>query len=92
MKNTWKLFLTLCLKSHDTDELSRLLDCFLTIEEKSAISDRYLIIKGLIDGKKTQRDMAESLHVSIAKITRGSNALKTIEPKLKTFLEKNISH
>ena len=92
MKNTWKSFLSLCLKSHDTDELSRLFDCFLTIEEKSTISDRYLIIKGLIEGKKTQREMAESLRVSIAKITRGSNALKTIDPTLKAFLEKNISH
>jgi TrpR family trp operon transcriptional repressor len=62
------------------------------MEEKSAIADRYLIIKGLLNGKKTQREMAETLKVSIAKITRGSNALKTIEPKLKAFLEKNISH
>ena len=92
MTPQWKSFLTLCLKAKSPDELSALFDCFLTIEEKESIADRYLIIKGLIEGKKTQREMAESLHVSIAKITRGSNALKTIEPKLKAFLEKNISH
>lgn len=91
MKN-WKSFLALCLKAHDTEELSRLLDCFLTIEEKEAIADRFLIIKGLLCEKQTQREMAETLHVSIAKITRGSNALKTIDPKLKSFLEKNIAH
>lgn len=90
MKNNWKSFMSLCLKSQDADELSRLLDCFLTIEEKETISDRYLIIKSLIQGKLTQREMAESLQVSIAKITRGSNALKTIDPKLKAFLLKNI--
>lgn len=90
MKNNWKTFVSLCLKSQDTDELSRLLDCFLTIEEKEAISDRYVIIKSLIQGKLTQREMAESLQVSIAKITRGSNALKTIDPKLKAFLLKNV--
>jgi len=90
MKHTWKSFLTLCLKSRDTEELSRILDCFLTMEEKSAIADRFLIVKALIEGKETQRDMSENLHVSIAKITRGSNALKTIDPKLKAFLEKNI--
>lgn len=90
MKNNWKTFVSLCLKSQDADELSRLLDCFLTIEEKETISDRYVIIKSLIQGKLTQREMAESLQVSIAKITRGSNALKTIDPKLKAFLQKNV--
>ena len=88
---TWKSFLTLCLKAHDAEELSRLLDCFLTIEEKKDIADRYSIIHALILEKMTQRDMSEDLHVSIAKITRGSNALKTIDPKLKAFLEKNMT-
>ncbi len=88
--NTWKSFLTLCLKAHNTEELSRLLDCFLTIEEKEVIADRFSIIKGLLDEKQTQREMAEKLNVSIAKITRGSNALKSVDPKLKAFLKKNI--
>lgn len=86
MKSHWKLFLTLCLKARDMDELSRLLDCLLTIEEKEAISDRVAIIKALLDNKLTQREMAAKLNVSIAKITRGSNALKTIDTKLKLFL------
>lgn len=90
MKSPWKSFLSLCLKSHNTDELSQLLDCFLTIEEKKDITDRYQIIKGLLDGKLTQRDMAEKLNVSIAKITRGSNALKSLDAKLKRYLEKNV--
>jgi TrpR family trp operon transcriptional repressor len=86
--NTWKSFLSLCLKAHNIEELSKLFDCFLTHEEKNDIADRFLIIKGLLEEKKTQRDMSESLNVSIAKITRGSNALKLIDPKLKTFLKK----
>lgn len=90
MKSSWKSFLSLCLKSNNTDELSHLLNCFLTIEEKNDITDRYLIIKELLDGKLTQREMAEKLNVSIAKITRGSNALKTLDPKLTLFLKKNI--
>ncbi|MCX7126114.1 MAG: trp operon repressor [Gammaproteobacteria bacterium] len=91
MKPHWKSFLNLCLKSKDADELSRLLDCFLTIEEKESITDRFSIVKALLENKLTQRDMSEKLDVSIAKITRGSNALKTIDPKLKLFLEKNIT-
>lgn len=91
MKNTWKSFLSLCLKTKTPDELSQLLDCFLTIEEKKSISDRYAILSALLDGKLSQRDISEKLNVSIAKITRGSNALKILNPKLKSFLEKNIT-
>lgn len=90
MKNHWKSFLSLCLKARNTDELSHILDCFLTIEEKNDITDRYKIIHGLLEGKFTQREMAKELNVSIAKITRGSNALKSVNGKLKIFLEKNI--
>lgn len=90
MKSNWKSFLTLCLKAKSPDELSSLFDCFLTIEEREAITDRYTIVKALLESKLTQRDMSEKLKVSIAKITRGSNALKAIDPKLKSFLEKNI--
>lgn len=91
MSSHWKLFLKLCLKTHDAEALSKLLDCFLTHEEINAITDRFSIIKALLEKKQTQREMSESLHVSIAKITRGSNAMKLIDPKLKVFLEKNIS-
>lgn len=91
MKTTWKSFIALCLECRDTDELSRLLDCFLTSEEKADIADRYLIIKGLLEEKKTQRDMSDTLGVSIAKITRGSNALKLVDPKLKEFMKKNMA-
>ncbi|PIZ04180.1 MAG: trp operon repressor [Gammaproteobacteria bacterium CG_4_10_14_0_8_um_filter_38_16] len=89
MKNPWKSFLHLCLEAKNTDVLAKTLDCFLTVEEKESIADRYLIIQALLQHKLTQREMAEQLNVSIAKITRGSNALKMLDPKLKAFLEKN---
>ncbi|OGT45822.1 MAG: Trp operon repressor [Gammaproteobacteria bacterium RIFCSPHIGHO2_12_FULL_38_11] len=87
----WKSFLTLCLKAKSPEELSGLFDCFLTIEEKESIADRYLIIKALLENKLTQRDIAEQFNVSIAKITRGSNALKLMDSKTKSLLEKNIA-
>ena len=86
MKTPWHSFLTLCLKAKNTDDLSQLLDCFLTMEEKESIADRYAIVSALLDEKLTQRDIAEKLNVSIAKITRGSNALKLISPKIKTCI------
>ena len=90
MKNAWKSFLSLCQKTKTPDELSRLLACFLTVEEKKSISDRYAIIAALLDAQLSQRDISEKLNVSIAKITRGSNALKIVDPALKSFLEKHI--
>ncbi len=51
---------------------------------------RYLIIKELLQKKKPQRQIAKDLNVSIAKITRGSNELKRMHPKLLQFLKKNL--
>ncbi len=61
---------------------------FLTHEEKESLTTRFLIVQELIREEMTQREMSERLRVSIAKITRGSNAMKTIDPNLKRFLEK----
>jgi len=90
MEKTWHAFLSLCLKAKNPNALEKLLDCFLTIEEKNDIIDRYLILKYLLEKQLTQRDIAQQLKVSISKITRGSNALKTIDDQLKIFLKREI--
>jgi TrpR family trp operon transcriptional repressor len=82
----WRCFLELCLSAEDEKILNELFDLLLTAEERSALETRCLLIKDLLEQKKTQREIAESLQVSIAKITRGSNALKQISPKLKQYL------
>ncbi|HAB99229.1 MAG TPA: trp operon repressor [Parachlamydiales bacterium] len=86
----WRGFLTLCSSAETPDELGELLWLFLTPEERKDVATRYLIVRELIDGKKTQRDLAKELGVSIAKITRGSNFLKLINEKLRRRLE-NLS-
>jgi TrpR family trp operon transcriptional repressor len=86
----WRIFTKLCLASKNEKMLSSLLDLFLTQEEKESIATRCLIVMELLKQEKTQRDMAEILHVSIAKITRGSNELKRMPPKLIEFLKENI--
>jgi TrpR family transcriptional regulator, trp operon repressor len=86
----WRRFIKLCLACKDEKVLSLLYDLFLTPEEKDSIALRYLIIDELLKQKKTQREMAEDLHVSIAKITRGSNELKRMPSKLISFLKENI--
>lgn len=86
----WRGFLSLCSEAKSPEKLRELLWLFLTPEERKDIATRYLIVRELVRGKKTQRDMAKDLGVSIAKITRGSNFLKMIHQDLRRLLN-NIS-
>ncbi len=86
----WRRFLEACAELKTADEMNDFFNVLLTIEERKDVADRYLIIRDLLKGNKTQRKMAEDLHVSIAKITRGSNSLKTIGENLRNFLIKKI--
>ncbi len=83
----WRGFLSLCSEAKNKEELNELFWLFLTAEEKKDLATRYLIIRELVKGEKTQREMAKDLKVSIAKITRGSNFLKMISKKLRRLLE-----
>lgn len=89
-ENGWWRFLQVCLKAESPEALSQLFYLFLTPEERAAVSKRVLIIQELLEGKRTQREMAKYLKVSIAKITRGSNELKGVDEKLKQFLKNYI--
>lgn len=91
-KNGWHDFIELCMSADNGELLSDIFDLFLTPEEKSSIDTRCSIVKALLEKKKTQRTMSEDLKVSIAKITRGSNELKRISPKLMQYLQKHFSH
>jgi TrpR family transcriptional regulator, trp operon repressor len=82
----WRDFVRLCLKAQTEKQLIELLDLFLTDAEQEDIAMRYAIVKELLSGKKTQREIAHQLKISTAKITRGSNALRSIDPRLKDFI------
>lgn len=86
----WQAFLKLCSKINSPKELGEIFDLFFTIEEKETLASRYLIIKTLIEGKLTQREIADLYKVSIAQITRGSNALKIISPELRAILKSRL--
>lgn len=86
-KSGWRNFIKMCSKIQTQDEFKHVFDLFLTIEEKETLASRYLIIKALLEEQLTQREIAEKYHVSIAQITRGSNALKIISPGLKESLK-----
>ena len=84
----WRDFLELCSKIKTPEAFNSFFALFLTFEERETMASRYVIIKALLEGQLTQREMAETYKVSIAQITRGSNALKIIDPEFKKFLEK----
>lgn len=64
-----------------------LVDLLFTPDEISHLKNRYAIIAGLLKGEETQRELAARLKLSIAKITRGSHALKRISPELKNYFK-----
>jgi TrpR family transcriptional regulator, trp operon repressor len=86
MKNSLNNFLRLCHSAESIEELEQLFDLFLTLEEKQILASRYEIIRALLKGDLPQREIAKHYKVSIAQITRGSNALKLINTRLKNFL------
>jgi TrpR family trp operon transcriptional repressor len=86
----WHTFLKLCTATENERSLSELLEFFLTPEEKASVESRCLIIKELLKQQKPQREISGTLNVSIAKITRGSNELKRISPRLKQFLHQQL--
>lgn len=88
----WTEFLQLCHQSKSVKELDEILSFFLTLDEKENIIDRYLITEALLKNELPQRQMAQVLNVSIAKITRGSNALKMMPGHLKKLLLSFFPH
>lgn len=91
MKKTgWRDFLSLCRHIKNEEELDELFRLLLTLDEQDQISTRVQLLKALLKGDQTQRVIAEDLQISIAKITRGSNALKTISAELRGYLLKRL--
>ena len=89
-KSDYRKFLKLCLEAKSVDALDAFFDFFLTMEEKNLLASRYLIISELLQNKLTQREISQTFGVSIAQITRGSNALKKISPRIKKFFKQHI--
>ncbi|MBA3603231.1 MAG: trp operon repressor [Parachlamydiaceae bacterium] len=90
-KEGWQDFILLCTKIKSADEFSQLFDLFFTIEEKETLASRFQIIKAILAEASTQREIAETHKVSIAQITRGSNAMKIISPEMRARLKKLLN-
>ena len=86
----WWQFLKLSKQLKTKRQFSEFFGLFLTIEERNDIGDRCAIVVALLKNAETQRDIAARLGTSIAKISRGSNCLKTINKGLRRFLESHL--
>ncbi len=86
----WQGFIKLCAETKKPKDLQELFDLLFTLEEKEALGLRVQLIRALLERKRTQREISEDLNISISKITRGSNALKTINERLKEYLRANL--
>ncbi|MCC2624464.1 MAG: tRPR [Burkholderiales bacterium] len=83
----WHEFLEQCMKFNKVEDLAEFLNVFLTISERDEIPKRLQIVKELMKGEKTQREIAESLKVSIANVTRASNIIKSGQYNLTKLLK-----
>lgn len=86
----WLKFLKLCSKMKGPEDFNKLFALFLTYEERETMASRYLIVKALLEGELTQREIGEKFGVSIAQITRGSNALKITPSEFRNKLKKKF--
>lgn len=86
----WSLFKHLITEAVLDKRLDDVLHFILTPEECQALPKRLVLTRRLLDGQDSQRTIAEKTGISIAKITRGSNELKRIDPGFKAWLTEKL--
>ena len=89
-KQAWRQLLDLITACDSPKQLNDLFEMLFTIEEREQLADRIIIMRELMRGKLTQRELSKQFDISIAKITRGSNCLKGANQKLCDFIEATI--
>lgn len=87
-KKGWCDLIHLCRHTRSDEELDALFQLLFTLDEQEQLATRVELLRALLKGNKPQRVIASELKISIAKITRGSNAMKVISLQLRRFLEK----
>jgi|TARA_B100001057_G_C22487855_1_gene809015 TrpR family trp operon transcriptional repressor len=73
----WQQIIDLIERSSDSKQHGMLLTMLLTRDEREALVARVNIIRELLKGDLSQRQISQMLGVGIATITRGSNELKS---------------
>lgn len=84
----WQSLLNILQSAKNTAQLNELVCLFLTPNERKILKKRYQIVAMLIKGKDSQRQIAQTLGVSISKITAGSKELQQSPDGLLKYLNK----
>lgn len=74
-KEHYKELFELILNLKNYDEVESFISDILTPQELDAVAERWQIVKMLLEGKHSQRDIAEKLSVAIATVTRGNRQI-----------------
>lgn len=90
LKHDWQEFILLIENFAHDQKVETLLDIFLTHAEQEDLTKRYQIIRSFLIGGKPQREIAKELGISIAKVTRGANALKSTPTRAVSFLTNKL--
>ena len=72
----WQQIVDLVKHSVEKEQHDMLLTMLMTPDEREALISRVNIVRELLKGELSQRQISQMLGVGIATITRGSNALK----------------
>ncbi len=87
----WIKFVDLCLSAKDRGSLDMILRLFTTMDERDMLISRYQLVKVLLTTDLSQREIAETLHLSISKVTAGSKATQRLPELQKAYLIKKMS-
>jgi TrpR family trp operon transcriptional repressor len=91
-EDEWNQLIKLFTNVKSEDLMEQMLHLLLTINEREFLVDRNKIVKALLTSESPQRQIAEDLGVSIAKITVGSNELKRTPPELISYFKKQVKN
>ncbi|WP_299729904.1 trp operon repressor [uncultured Endozoicomonas sp.] len=83
----WLQVIKLLSDQQSADSLHEVMHVLLTREEREAIGSRLSIMRALVAGKESQREIAKRIGVSITKVTRCSNYLKTLSASETVMIE-----
>jgi Trp operon repressor len=82
----WEKFLELFMDARDEETFEMIFRLFLTQNEREMLIDRYRLVRALLTTPLSQREIAESLQLSISKITAGSKATQSLPEHYKAYL------
>lgn len=85
---SWFQVIKMLNSQQDAEALHNVMGVLLTQEEREAIGSRLAIMRALLAGEESQREIARRIGVSITKVTRGSNYLKTLSDTEIAMIEK----